>query len=376
MEKVGAVLVVGGGIAGVQASLDLAESGYKVYLLEKLPSIGGFMAQLDKTFPTNDCAMCILAPKLVGAGRHPNIDVITYTDLVKLEGEEGRFEVTLNKRARRVDLDKCTGCGICAQKCPVEAIDKYNAGLSTRHGIYIRYPQAVPLVFTIDREKCIGCGICSEVCKADAVHYDEEDTETTLQVGSIILAPGIETFDPSVRNQYGYGRYPNVVTSLEFERILSASGPYMGRVQRPSDGDIPKKVAFIQCVGSRDTTCGNDYCSSVCCMYATKEAVIAKEHMSIIEPTIFYMDMRAYGKDFDKYIERAKEEYGVRFIRCRVSHTDEEPNTHDLYITYCDDDDVKREKFDMIVLSVGFTPSDSVRELAEKLGVELNEHGF
>lgn len=376
MEKVGAVLVVGGGIAGVQASLDLAESGYKVYLLEKLPSIGGFMAQLDKTFPTNDCAMCILAPKLVGAGRHPNIDVITYTDLVKLDGEEGCFDVTLNKRARRVDLEKCTGCGICAQKCPVEAIDKYNAGLSTRHGIYIRYPQAVPLVFTIDREKCIGCGICSEVCKADAVHYDEEDTETTLQVGSIILAPGIETFDPSVRNQYGYGRYPNVVTSLEFERILSASGPFMGRVQRPSDGNIPKKVAFIQCVGSRDTTCGNDYCSSVCCMYATKEAVIAREHMSTIEPTIFYMDMRAYGKDFDKYIERAEEEYGVRFIRCRVSHTDEEPDTHDLYITYCEDDDVKREKFDMVVLSVGFAPSNSVRELAEKLGIELNEHGF
>jgi len=374
--KIGAVLVVGGGIAGIQASLDLAESGYKVYLLERLPSLGGVMAQLDKTFPTNDCAMCILAPKLVGAGRHPNIDVITYTDLVKVEGEEGRFEVTLNRRARRVDPEKCTGCGDCAQKCPVEAIDEYNAGLSTRHSIYVRYPQAVPLVFTIDREKCIGCGICSEVCKADAVRYDEEDTETMLLVGSIILAPGFETFDPSVLSEYGYGRYPNVVTSLEFERILSASGPFIGHVQRPSDGDIPQKIAFIQCVGSRETTHGNAYCSSVCCMYATKEAVIAREHMSTIEPTIFYMDMRAYGKDFDKYIERAKNEYGVRFIRCRVSNTDEEPDTHDLYITYCEDGDVKREKFDMVVLSVGFTPSESVRELAEKLGVELNEYGF
>ena len=375
-EKIGAVLVVGGGIAGIQASLDLAESGFKVQLLERLPSIGGVMTQLDKTFPTNDCAMCILAPKLVEAGRHPNIDVITYTDLVKVEGEEGHFEVTLNKRATRVDPDKCTGCGICAQKCPVEAIDEYNEGLSPRHSIYIRYPQAVPLVFTIDREKCIGCGICSEVCKANAIRYDEEDTETTIQVGSIILAPGIETFDPSVRSEYGYGRYPNVVTSIEFERILSASGPFMGCVQRPSDGEIPKKVAFIQCVGSRDATCGNAYCSSVCCMYATKEAVIAREHMSAIEPTIFYMDMRAYGKDFDKYIERAKNEYGVRYVRCRVSNTDEEPDTHDLYITYCEDDEVKRERFDMVVLSVGFTPSDSVRELADKLGVELNEYGF
>jgi heterodisulfide reductase subunit A len=218
MRKVGAVMVVGGGIAGIQASLDLADSGFKVYLIEKEPSIGGVMTQLDKTFPTNDCAMCILAPKLVSAGRHPNIDLITYSDLVKVEGEAGRFRVTLNKRAMRVDPDKCTGCGICAQKCPVSAIDEYNEGLSERSNIFIRYPQAVPLIFAIDREKCIGCGICSEVCKAEAINYEEEDTEMKLEVGSIILAPGFDEFDPSVISEYGYGRYPNVVTSIEFDR--------------------------------------------------------------------------------------------------------------------------------------------------------------
>jgi len=373
---VGAVLVVGGGIAGIQASLDLAESGFRVYLLEKLPSIGGVMTQLDKTFPTNDCAMCILAPKLVEAGRHPNIEVITYADLVSVDGAAGDFKVAIRKRARRIDPEKCTGCGVCAETCIVEAIDEYNAGLDGRQGVYIRFPQAVPLVYAIDRDRCLGCGICAEVCKAGAVVYDEVDTDLELDVGSIILAPGVEAFDPSSLTEYGYGRYPNVVTSVEYERILSASGPFQGHVQRPSDGSIPGRIAFIQCVGSRDEKIGNGYCSSVCCMYATKEAVITREHTSIVEPTIFYMDMRAHGKDFDKYIERAEGEYGVRFVRCRVSRVDEEPETHDLYITYESDDDVDREKFEMVVLSVGLKPSEEAAELARTLGVEINPYGF
>ena len=373
---VGSVLVVGGGIAGIQASLDLAESGFRVYLLEKLPSIGGVMTQLDKTFPTNDCAMCILAPKLVEAGRHPNIEVITYADLVSVDGAAGDFKVAIRKRARRIDPKKCTGCGVCAETCIVEAIDEYNAGLDGRQGVYIRFPQAVPLTYAIDRDRCLGCGICAEVCKAGAVVYDEVDTDLELDVGSIILAPGVEAFDPSALTEYGYGRYPNVVTSVEYERILSASGPFQGHVQRPSDGSIPGKVAFIQCVGSRDEKIGNDYCSSVCCMYATKEAVITREHTAIVEPTIFYMDMRAYGKDFDKYIERAESEYGVRFVRCRVSKVDEEPETHDLYITYEADGEVERERFEMVVLSVGLKPSEGTAELARTLGVEVDSHGF
>ncbi|UCH57614.1 MAG: CoB--CoM heterodisulfide reductase iron-sulfur subunit A family protein, partial [Candidatus Bathyarchaeota archaeon] len=375
-DKVGAVLVIGGGIAGIQASLDLADSGFKVYMLEKLPSISGVMTQLDKTFPTNDCAMCILAPKLVGAGRHHNIELVTYTTLKSVDGEEGSFRVTLTKKARSVNHEKCTGCGDCAQKCPVSAIDEYNEGFSERRSIYIRFPQAMPLTYAIDRERCIGCGICSEVCKPRAVRFDDEDTELARSVGSIILAPGFESFDANILGEYGYGRFPNVVSSIEFERILSATGPYGGTVLRPSDGRLPRRVAFIQCVGSRDERVENPYCSSVCCMYAIKEAVIAKEHSPGLEPTIFFMDIRAFGKEFDDYYARAEEEHGVRFIRCRVSHVDEEPETHDLLVTYDEDDVVHREMFDMVVLSVGMKPPADAKRLSEILGIELNHHGF
>jgi len=377
MNKVGAVIVIGGGIAGVQASLDLADSDFKVYLIDSSPSIGGTMAQLDKTFPTNDCAMCILAPKLVAAGRHQNISLITNADIKRVEGEAGHFKVTLTRRSRRVDEDKCTGCGVCAQKCPVEAIDEFNEGLSKGGAIYVKYPQAVPLVYAINKEKCLGCGICEEVCKAGAIMYDQEDEELELDVGAIILATGFDEFDPSLKTEYGYGRYLNVVSSIEFERLLSASGPHAGMVLRPSDGDIPRKIAFIQCVGSRDVTCGSGYCSSVCCMYATKEAVIAKEHMNQIEPTIFVMDVRAYGKDFDKYIERAKNEYGVKFVRCRVSSVEEMPETRNLKIKYeSEDGKLIQEEFNLVVLTVGIKPAEDTKEIAEKLEVKLDNYGF
>ena len=277
-KKVGAVLVVGGGVAGIQASLDLADSGFKVYLIDKGPSIGGVMAQLDKTFPTNDCSMCILSPKLVATGRHPNITILTNAEITGLNGEAGNFEVKVRKKSRYIIEDKCNGCGLCAQKCPIEAVDLFNEGLGMRSAIYVKYPQAVPLKYMIDREKCIGCGTCDEICKAHAIQYEQKDSEATLKVGSIILAPGFEPFDARLKSEYGYGRFPNVVTSIEFERILSASGPYGGLVLRSSDGEIPKKIAFIQCVGSRDFQLGNNYCSAACCMYGMKEAVIAKEH--------------------------------------------------------------------------------------------------
>jgi len=376
-QKVGAVLVVGGGVAGVQASLDLADSGFKVYLIDQGASIGGVMAQLDKTFPTNDCSMCILSPKLVATGRHQNISILTNAEITGLNGEAGNFEVKLRKQSRYIIEDKCNGCGLCAQKCPIEAVDTYNEGLGRRTAIYVDYPQAVPLKYKIDREKCIGCGTCYEICKAKAIAYDQQDSETTLNVGSIILAPGFEAFDAKLKSEYGYGRYPNVVTSIEFERILSASGPYGGLVLRPSDGEIPKKIAFIQCVGSRDFQLGNTYCSAACCMYGMKEAVIAKEHTPTkLDATIFYMDLRAYGKEFDDYYNRAKKEYGIRFVRSRVAGVTENPKTGNLFLHYVENETPQTEEFDMIVLSVGMVPPKDAEKLAEVLGIDLNKYKF
>jgi len=376
-EKIGAVLVVGGGVAGIQSSLDLADSGFRVYLVDQSPSIGGVMAQLDKTFPTNDCSMCILSPKLVATGRHPNITILTNAEISGLNGEAGNFEVELRKRSRYIIEDKCNGCGICAQECPIEAVDVYNEGLSRRSAIYVDYPQAVPLKYMVDREKCIGCGTCYEICKARAIAYDQQDTQTTLKVGSIILSPGFEAFDARLKSEYGYGRFPNVVTSTEFERILSASGPYGGLVLRSSDGDIPKKIAFIQCVGSRDYQLGNNYCSAACCMYGMKEAVIAKEHTPTkLDCKIFFMDMRAYGKEFDAYYERAQDEWGIQFMRSRVAGVSEDPLTNNLTVHYVENETPKTEEFDMVVLSIGMTPPKDIEKLAKNLGIKLNKYKF
>ncbi len=375
--KVGAVMVVGGGVAGIQASLDLADSGFKVYLVEQGPCIGGVMAQLDKTFPTNDCSMCILSPKLVATGRHPNITILTNAEITGLNGEAGNFEVKLRRKPRYIIEDKCNGCGLCAQKCPIEAVDTFNMGLGNRGAIYVEYPQAVPLKYMIDRERCIGCGTCAEICKANAVQYEQEETEGKLKVGSIILALGFETFDARLKSEYGYGRYPNVVTSIEFERILSASGPYGGLVLRPSDGEIPKKIAFVSCVGSRDYQLGNNYCSAACCMYGMKEAVIAKEHTpSKLDPTIFYMDMRSYGKEFDSYYERAQGEWGIRFVRSRVAGVTEDPKTGNLFVHYVENETPKEEEFDMVVLSIGMTAPKDAEKLAKNLGIKLNKYRF
>ncbi|MBD3354274.1 MAG: FAD-dependent oxidoreductase [Candidatus Lokiarchaeota archaeon] len=376
-EKIGSVMIVGGGIAGTQAALDLSESGYKVYIIESSGSIGGVMAQLDKTFPTNDCSMCILSPKLVQAGRHQNIEIITMAKITGLEGKAGNFKVDILKKSRFIDEEKCTGCGICAQECPIEAIDVFNEDLSISKAISVKFPQAVPLYYSINKEKCIGCGICQGVCKVKAINYTEEDHEINLNVGSILLAQGFDEFDPTVLKPYGYGKHPNVVTSIEFERILSASGPYSGMVLRPSDGTIPEKVAFLQCIGSRDCHHGKEYCSSVCCMYTAKEAVIAKEHQQQVNPTIFTMDIRAYGKDFDKYIERAQEEYGVRYIRSRIPSIEENPVDHDLILTYeSEKGEIISETFNMVVLAVGINPPSTSKELSSNLGIELNEYGF
>jgi heterodisulfide reductase subunit A len=377
-SRIGAVMVVGAGIAGIQASLDLAESGFYVHLVDHSPSIGGLMPQLDKTFPTNDCSMCIVSPKLVDCGRHLNINKITNTEVVSVEGEVGHFKVQLVNHPRYIEPEKCTGCGVCKQHCPVTAVNEFNEGLDRRTATYIRYPQAVPLAYAIDRDACIGCGLCEKLCLAKAIVYDDEERRTTLDVGAVILAPGNEVFNPSSFDTYSYAQHPNVVTSLEFERILSASGPYQGHLMRPYDREEPRSIAWLQCVGSRDIHhCDNGYCSAVCCMYAIKEAVIAKEHShEPLDTAIFFMDMRTYGKDFEKYYNRAKEEHGVRFIRSRV-HTIDPAGDGSLRIGYVDEEGkLKEEEFDMVVLSAGFQPSQSTVALAERLGVELNQYRF
>jgi len=380
-KPVNAALVIGGGIGGVQAALDLADTGCRVYLVERAPAIGGYMAMLDKTFPTNDCSMCILSPKLVNCARHPNIELLTLTELKQIQGEPGNFQVQLVRYARSVDLNKCTGCGLCLEKCPVKLPNEFEGGLSQRRAIYRLYAQAVPNAPVIDRTHCLKftkdrCGTCARVCTAGAIDYNQKDEEITVGVGAIVVAPGSEIVPPRIRPEYGYGRFRNVVTSLEFERILSASGPFGGHIKRPGDGKEPNRIAWIQCFGSRDETVGKGYCSSVCCMYATKEAVIAKEHARQIEPTVFYMDMRAFGKDFDRYIERAQAQYGVRFVRARIAELREEPETKDIVVRYADDNGQRSERFDMVVLSCGFVPPDQVRVLNERLQVPMNEFSY
>ena len=374
--------MVGGGIGGIQASLDLANAGFKVYLVEASPAIGGRMAQLDKTFPTNDCSMCILSPKLVECGRHPDIELLTYSELLGLDGAPGNFRARVLKHPRYINEELCTGCGTCQEKCPSKAQSEFDEGLGQRKAIYVPYPQAIPKTPVIDTEICTyflkgKCRVCEKVCPAKAVDFEQQAREVEIEVGAVILAVGNEVFDAHLKGEYGYGRYANVVSSIEFERILSATGPYGGEIQRPSDNGHPRRIAWIQCVGSRDTSLGLDYCSSVCCMYATKEALIAKEHLDLIEPTIFYIDIRAFGKGFDSYYERAKGEGGVRYIRSMVSQVHEDPESKNLWITYVDETGVlQHEEFHLVVLSVGLCPSRSSRGLATRLGIELEPHGF
>ncbi len=382
-QKVGAVLVIGGGIGGVQASLDLADSGFKVYLLEKSPSIGGVMAQLDKTFPTNDCSMCILAPKLVSAGRHPNIELITYAELESIQGEPGEFTVRILRKSPFVDWDKCNGCGVCWGKCPINTHSDFECGLGKRKAIYVPFPQAVPNKAVIDKEHCTyfvkggKCRVCQILCPAKAVDFNMPDKMIDISVGSIIISSGLKTFDPHLKTVFGYGKYANVIKSIELERILNASGPFQGHLVRPSDRKEPQKLAFIQCVGSRDIKSGNAYCSSVCCVYAIKEAILMKEHNRSLDCTIFYMDMRTFGKGFEAYYKRAKEKYGIKFKRAMVGEITELSESKNLLVKYEDEDgNLNRENFDMVILSVGLRPDENAKKLAEILNLELSEFNF
>ena len=378
----GDVIVVGGGISGIQAALDIATSGYKVYLVEKAPTIGGKMAQFDKTFPTNDCSMCIESPKFIECDRHPNIEILTYTEVDSVEGEAGNFKVTLIKKPRYVIESKCTGCTTCAEYCPVQIFDPFNQDLSLNKAIHIYFPQAVPLISYID-ENCLylkekKCSICVSVCKNNAIDLHQTAEKKVIKVGAIVLAPGYEVFNPTLRGDYGYGKIENVVTSLDFERLLCATGPHEGEILRPSDHKHPHKIAWIHCVGSRQMIEGrNSYCSSVCCTYIQKQVILAKDHDAETKCTIFHNDIRSYGKDFERFYQRAEKLPGVKFIRSYVSIGKEIPETKNVTIKYATvDDGVKEEEFNLVVLGVGLNRLSDADHLASTFGIELNAYGF
>lgn len=369
-------LVVGGGIAGIQAALDLADQGYKVVLVERSPSIGGKMAQMDKTFPTMDCSSCILTPKMVLVDRHPNIELLTYSEVKEVDGYIGNFRVKIEKKPNYVTKD-CTACDLCTQTCPIEVPSEFNVGLGARKAIYVPFPQAVPLIYTIDDEACIGCGMCKNVCEPDAINYDMTSEIIEREVGTIIVATGYEVFDASRKEEYGYRRLANVITGLEMERLSSSSGPTMGKLKRPSDGKTPLRLGFVQCVGSRDEKT-NKYCSRVCCMYAIKNARIYKEKHPEAEVYIFYMDIRAFGKGYEEFYMTAQEEYGIKFIRGRPSEVTEDYATKDVIVRVEDTLLGKplEIEMDLLVLSVGMEPPKGAEEIQSLLRISRSSDGF
>jgi heterodisulfide reductase subunit A len=377
----GDVMVVGAGISGIQAALDLATAGYRVYLVEKSPTVGGKMAQLDKTFPTNDCSMCIESPKFIECDRHPNIEILTHTEVERVAGEAGSFTVTLTRKPRYVNEDLCTGCTVCNEYCPIPVPDPFNQDLSNNKAIHIYFSQAVPLVPYID-ERCRyiedgACAICESVCKNHAIDLHQQPRQQVVHVGAVVLAPGYGTFDPRRRGDFGYGTLQNVVTSLDFERLLCATGPHEGEILRPSDRKHPHKIAWIHCVGSRQVLeGGHSYCSAVCCTYVQKQVILAKDHDADTEAVVFHNDIRAYGKDFERFYERAKHLPGVRFERSYVSIGREIPETKNVTIRYSSNGTVKEEEFDLVVLGVGLEPPTDAALLARQFGIELNAHGF
>jgi heterodisulfide reductase subunit A len=376
-------MVVGGGVAGIQAALDIANGGHKVIIVEKSPSIGGHMSQLSETFPTLDCSQCILTPRMVEAAQHPNITLMTYAEVEKVDGFIGNFQVTVRKKARKLDEGLCTGCGLCTQKCPNKKIpDEFNEGLGTRTAIYVPFPQAVPNKPVIDTLNCTyfktgKCKVCERTCPTGAIRFDQEDERVTLDIGAIVLATGFQLMKTSAFPEYGYGRYKDVIDGMQFERLASASGPTAGAMKRPSDGKEPGTVVFIACSGSRDRAKGVPYCSKICCMYTAKHAMLYKHKLHGGKAYVFYMDIRAAGKGYDEFVRRAIEEDEVTYIRGRVSTIYEEDGQ--LVVKGADTllgGAPVEIKADMVVLATAVQSQAGSEELAQTLHVSYDAHGF
>lgn len=374
------VMVIGGGIAGIQASIDIADAGYQVVLVEKCPTIGGHMAQLDKTFPTLDCAACILTPKMVELSRHPNVKLMTLAEVESVAGFVGNFRVRVRQKPRFVDEEQCTACGDCANVCPQRLPNEFDLGLTTRGAIYQPFPQAVPAAFVRNSQECLGtlplaCGKCIQACEKKCIDFQQEDVVSEIGVGAIIVATGFETFDPFLSPELGYGRYEDVLTSLEFERLVSASGPTAGRIVRISNGEVPRDVVFVHCVGSRDRSVGNEYCSRVCCMYIIKQAHLVRERLPDCRVTCYYIDIRAYGKGFEEFYDRVREE-GVLFRRGKPG---EVSRKGERLVVRVEDTLLGRpieHETDMVVLGVGLVPAEGIERLGQVLKLSQSPDRF
>jgi heterodisulfide reductase subunit A len=375
MGDMGDVVVIGAGIAGIQAALDLANHGIVVHLIEREPSIGGHMAQLDKTFPTNDCSMCILSPRMAEVAHHENIRIYTCSEVEAIDGGVGNFMVTVKKNPRYIDESLCNGCGDCIQICPVEVYNRFDAGIGIRKAIYKPQPQSVPDIVIKDPDHCIECGLCYDVCGLDAIRKKDEGGVIRIPAASIVVASGYSVFDAGKKTQFGHLVLPDVITSIELERMINASGPTGGKVMRMSNGKIPESVVFIQCVGSRDMSLNRPYCSCVCCMQAVKNAMLIKEKYPETEVSICYIDIRAYGKGYEEYFERAKS-MGITFLHGMPSDVLTDRDGMIIQVENTETGELLVLHPDLVVLSVGIGPADDSEKIAQRLGIPIEETGF
>ncbi len=378
-------LVIGGGIAGIQTALDIADAGFEVDIVETKPTIGGKMAQIDKTFPTLDCAACILTPKMVDVAQHEKIKIYSYSEVVDVRGFVGNFEVTIKKKARYVKEDVCTGCGLCTEKCPQKNVpNDFNLGMDTKRAIYIPFAQAVPKIATIDPNYCTmlktgKCGVCSKVCTAKAIDYTQKDEFVDQKYGAIVVATGFNPISMDKFDEYAYSQSKDVITSLEFERLMNAAGPTAGKLLRPSDGKHPEKIVFVQCVGSRCSACvekGKEYCSKICCMYTAKHAMLTRDKYPDTDVTVFYIDVRTPGKNFDEFYRRAVEEYGVHYIKGMVGKISPEGDKLKVRASDLIANKQINMDADLVVLAAAIEPDKSARPLATMLTASMDTNDF